>query len=1397
MRVDGFRRLWLWSPILFLFVACGGSSCSSCSGCGVEPIPGGFQGERLDNAAQVRLTSSGIQFLEDNADDLVGLFLPGGLEFAVPVTRTSVDAVVCTPDVTVCASGNCLLSGTVTSLDIEPVTDTNVIRATIRVELESRVCTARAPDGSCTASEAGSLDIQTRGGFLGACSGGIRAAIDTRRGSRTDVGLVAEIALDEETRAARAGYTKITVNSADLEPGRDLEDEDVELSGDGGLIGILADVLGGLLTGIIVDAIQDQVSGLIQGLLDDQLCTTSDPAGCPTGTEDRGGTCFFPGTDECVPLLLGVDGQGDLGQAFLGGFSPGAHAPGQYLLAAGGEGESVNEGVSVFMYGGFRSTDRSFTMSPSHNPCVPITTPPEIGPIPRAATFRGNTIPGGGASTHVGIGLAEGFLNHAAWGAFDGGLLCLGVGTSLSQQLSSGLFTILVGSLRNLTFPEGSAPIAIALRPQTAPVIEIGAGTETDALLNVTLEALEMDFYVWSTERYVRFMTFRSDLTLPINLRVEDGAIVPLIGEVGAANSSVSNNALLTEDPVALAGIIEDVISSFAGMITGSISPFALPSIMGFDLEVPEGGIVGFEEGGEEFMGIFANLALSAAPIRAPADTRLEATDLTIDSPEALALETWGEGELPYVHLFLDGAGGPGGAEYEYSYRIDGMQWSEWTRERHVILQDRVLLFQARHEIEARARVAGEPGSEDPTPARAELLVDVLAPEVRLERTERGLVLTAEDLLSETSAMRYRFWTSGHEPGAWRPLEDDTVLPVPVDGTQVHAEVEDEAGNVGFTQSAIIRGRPNPGGGGCACHAPGSPDRGPSGALLFGLLLGAGLLLRRRRSQRRASRRGSRAPWPLFLLALTLAVGGCDCGGGGGTGDGGVDGGGGAECGMETCMPTEPAGNLCCEAMQTCVDYNLADLCMPGFRCPSASAISVDDSCNLSCECEMLPPLSPGLLATHLDMVSLDDGSLFFSGYSPGTPPGGQYGDLVVGPWDAASGTVAWEIVDGAPSEPIAADPSGWRGGVSEPGDDVGRWTSIAASGDNLFVSYYDRTHGALKLATRNGGTWSTQTVDDTGDAGRYSSIVLDAAGNPVIAYNVIEPPAAVPGQPVSHTRVATGSGGFDPGSWTTFDVHTAEIPCRPSSCPDGAACLESGSCVNETADCGECGSGTTCVSGTCEASLPSNYVEDMPVSTGLYTDIERTSSGLALVWYDRNGGNIHGASHDGAAWGPPFLIDGFGRENPDIGDSGIGASLFVDAADVWHVSYVDGGEELVRYARVEGASVTPETVDDGSTDGADRHPDGRHIVGDDSSVVVTAGGELRVVYQDATAQRAMVATRPASGGEWAVRILDADDHTGFWLVQRLVGSTSYIGTWWRRESRDSKANGVRVHVVE
>ena len=827
-----FRSLAGIALLLLAFAACNGGGCSGCEGCGIAAIPGGFPVDQgIANAAQVRLTSSGVAFLEENIDGIIPIVLPDGLDFPVERSDQGV-AILCSTDPTA-GDGvtNCYAHVEVDSVDVQPVEGTNEIHANLRVIADSRD------------------DMGVQGAWvIRVLASDCLLNIDTRGGERPYVGVAAALALEEIDRPAREGLTRLAVQSVGLAEGEGIETDDFSITyrnwWDGGPIACgIADLLRDTIAGTISGAVE----GLLTGALDENLCTRRGELGCPTGTFDRGETapdavCYFDETapsegDECVPSLLGFEGRGDLGRQLLAGFAPGAHGPLQLSLAAGGDGESVSEGVSIFLDGGMMSFDRAFTTTPGHDVCVPITEPPPLPEVPRVDAFRGNVIPGTEVETHLGVGISEAYLDHAGWGMFDSGMLCLGAGTRLSQDISTGLVSALSSSLRSLAFPLSDAPLTIALRPQQPPDFTVGT-TEGAPLLTIVLRELHMDFYVWSSERYTRFMTLRTDLTVRLSAVVEAGQIVLGIDEVEAANSEVTNSELLTERPDALAGALEMVVPAVAGGLAGAIPPISLPAIMGFELDVPPEGLRGVAEGDDRFIGVFADLRLPAAASTRVLDTELELSDLSLDR-ESMTIDHWGQGEGNAVWLHVS-ARGAEGALVEHSHRIGHGPWSRWSRDGRVRIDDPVLLLQADHTIEARSRIVGSPLSVDPTPASARLRIDVLAPDVALSpREDGGFVIEADDILTRRDALRARHRVGA---GAWSEWSSELAIAPSGEGGALEVEVIDESGNVGSASAPLIRGIPSPNGGGCGCRTSSAPSTIPT----WLAALAVALVLRRR-----------------------------------------------------------------------------------------------------------------------------------------------------------------------------------------------------------------------------------------------------------------------------------------------------------------------------------------------------------------------------------------------------------------------------------------------------------------------------------------------------------------------------------------------------------------------
>jgi hypothetical protein len=67
----------------------------------------------------------------------------------------------------------------------------------------------------------------------------------------------------------------------------------------------------------------------------------------------------------------------------------------------------------------------------------------------------------------------------------------------------------------------------------------------------------------------------------------------------------------------------------------------------------------------------------------------------------------------------------------------------------------------------------------------------------------------------------------------------------------------------------------------------------------------------------------------------------------------------------------------------------------------------------------------------------------------------------------------------------------------------VGLYTSITASGSDIYVSYYEDLNYNLKLAHYDGLSWTKHVVDTNG-VGQYSSVGLQGSTAWVSYYDVV-----------------------------------------------------------------------------------------------------------------------------------------------------------------------------------------------------------------------------------------------------------------------------------------------------
>lgn len=1390
--------------LFFLLVAsCSGGGCSSgCGSCGgLTPLPGGFPKDKaIDNAASVRVSRPGLDFVEKNLPAVVTKVAnaPGGvMVFDIPATDPPKTQIANLSvfgqlylDTNVCPGGpdpkatppRCHAEvgiGKSTFL-IDSVTPNAVkLRANIPIKLDDTPIQAEVSYDPPVVNPVnlGGLTLHIGYGD-GGCSGGVPQV------TPHTLPVEVTIPLTAETTAPRDGYTTLDLANADINLDG-LAAGDVRVCSSCGFASAICSAItdSTFVKNLVVGPLKSGLESQVRGLLADQLCTAPSPAlnpPCPTGSAPDGANkkCVYDSNkNKCVSMLLGTDAHVDLG-GFLKSISPGTSGGIDFGLAAGGsmkpfpngaanpQGRTPN-GITLGMLGG--------TVPQPPSKCVPqaaLTVPTGI-PLPDELAPTTNDT---AATPHIGIALAGRFLDYSFGSVYNSGLLCLGVSSEQFDMLRSGLLSILVPSLKNLTFEQADAAAAIATRPQAPPTVKIGGGTSAaDPLMAITLPKFALDFYLWHLDRFVRVFTFQADLTIPVNLQTgkdpvknPNGGIIPSIGDIQVANGTVTNADLLMDDPALVAGALSGLLGGIGKqLVGGGFSPIDLSSALSsFGLGMEIGSITKLTKGTDDYVGIFANLSKTAGTATVEADTTatLAAKHVPVDH---MQLATMDRASLPELVVDLSSPLDDGRQNVEYSWWIDNGTRSAWSTERHLSIKDDQLLLQGHHVLRISARLVGQAATEDATPAEVPFTIDALAPLVTVEKDAGGKAsIKAWDIVSSEATLVGRHRLDGNEFGSWMPIAEMATVDVGSAET-LHVDVRDEEGNVRSVHQDLIRGKADSSlaaaGSGCGCSTPGTAGRTDGGLLaaLFGLA-GLAFIAYRRRGGALPRLRVSSTHAALALGTITLVAAtsqGCACG----------------------------------------------------------SEADSSPGCGADCNQECLEALPLGLPGSYTSLAKAADGTIWVAGFNDALLSEGDsqlWGDLVVGKYDLGQEKVAWKTVDGLPTrEPgTCADRASdsWRNGESDSGDTVGLWTSIqVATNGHPMVSYYDATNKRLKLAVETDDGWKTSTLKEQplADIGRYSKMLL-VDGKPVVAFLQIEPGNA--GKTRSKVVVARSNVEFpqEAGDFRFEDAAVEEDnPCAATTCAGGQACVKAtGACTPTVGGCtpADCGAGKACVTEAGKAACVgvTGNTQTYPDVFGDFISLAQGGGQLGMVVYDRPHGNLVSLQEQGEGKWARAILDGetgsrTDKTAIDTGDVGVAASLTIDNSGTWHVTYVSGLDETLRYLTVTGGKPgKSEVIDDGSTVDGKSFPDGKHVVGDDSAVKAE-GDIVTVYYQDATIGTLRRASGTKSGAthKWDLRTLQQPNKFGGYYPQ-IVPGEDRVANFWEQTDHATKSRVGDVTIL-
>ncbi len=306
----------------------------------------------------------------------------------------------------------------------------------------------------------------------------------------------------------------------------------------------------------------------------------------------------------------------------------------------------------------------------------------------------------------------------------------------------------------------------------------------------------------------------------------------------------------------------------------------------------------------------------------------------------------------------------------------------------------------------------------------------------------------------------------------------------------------------------------------------------------------------------------------------------------------------------------------------------------------------------------------------------------------------------------------------------------------------MGRFSSLALdAAGNPHISYYENWNifgvgGNLKYAEWNGSSWNIQTVDN-GDGkrfvGMYSSLALDAAGNPHISY-YDEGKVDGSGCNLRYAKwngtswnieiVDNGGGKQHVGMYTSLALDAAgnpHISYYEDYYYDHWKHEGSGASLRYAA-----WNGTSWNLQIVDNGAVDNGGGKRDV-LGMYSSLALDAAGNPHISYYENwnifgvGGNLKYAEWNGTSWNIQTVDDGGGWQYV-----GMESSLALDAAGNPHISYHKAGDSngygyTLRYAEWNGTSWNIEIVDNGGEEG--------RYVGRYSSIALDAAGNPHISY--------------------------------------------------------------------
>ena len=780
--------MWLSSLSL---IACSGSiNCSGCLPGGIQDLSNGFSPElKLDQAAQIRLTRSGLDRLETRFADLLSSYQAmscGGPEdIECPANYNS----SCDPVRNVC---------------IDSATGNKLPLIGIEIEREesggATICRDRLSDPNrreCAAwLKLETLDVNPQPSNLLKARVNARVLTSPLPVRLDSLSMDCIVTLDSEASGAPEQEFNLDITlgewmSTTATPTRQLTMEVTELSANiatddlrieydpvhGSTSDRLLCAVGniGAIKNVLVDRLIGELTETIDEALQEALAQTCggfrEPA-CPENTRcNSSGFCEDDSSGRLIPQFIGLEGRTDLAQSIDG-------TTGNLDLSfvVGGSSSVDMTGINISTYGGL-------DFEPIGESCVtattnPILRPNAVSPLPFPEQDKVDLDWDGIAESDfmVGVGVSQPIVDQIGWMLHESGLLCQELTSKDSSFINTGSLSVLMPSLRQLTRADrvtdsrllrfATHPARVVLQPTSETRLSIGSGRTSgmasspvleEPLLSLDMEGLKIYFSALVNERWVHLMTIQVDLSIPLGVMINPSNEVEfIIGDIDNAVSNVKleNYKILAESEADLIGAIPSLLSLIVPQLTEALElPLALPpaaELGGFELDVL--GTRGVEDGqgGYSHLAIYADFDFdktAVTNVSRQAQTRVRMLGQYLPSSHAMSATLKKEMHRPSVVFELESMS-PDGHPLEFQYRIDDQLWSPFFHSSRFEVTSPELLVQGVHEIQFRARLHGRYRSLDPSPSTFEIRIDTEPPELQVQRVTNGVRIWFDDAVS-------------------------------------------------------------------------------------------------------------------------------------------------------------------------------------------------------------------------------------------------------------------------------------------------------------------------------------------------------------------------------------------------------------------------------------------------------------------------------------------------------------------------------------------------------------------------------------------------------------------------------------------------------------------------